>query len=74
MTTMTLTIDDKSNDILEALTIIISKFKGVSFEIMKDETEEKTLTSFRELIKEVKKGDAIENSISSLDFLAEIND
>ena len=33
MTTMTLTIDDKSQDILEALKTIVSHFKGVSFEI-----------------------------------------
>ncbi len=40
MTTMTLTIDDRSQDILEALKTIISNFKGVSFEIEKEESKE----------------------------------
>ena len=62
MTTMTLTIDDKSQDILEALKVIVSNFKGVSFEIEKEETQEEVLSSFRQAIKDIKSGVAIKEA------------
>ncbi len=62
MTTMTLTIDDKSQDILEALKTIVSNFKGVSFEIEKEETKEEVLSSFRTAMKDIASGEAIKNA------------
>jgi len=71
MTTMTLTIDDKSNDLLEALKTILSNFKGVSFEVETTETKEEVLNSFRTAMKDIKNGNGIKNAISSKDFLKE---
>jgi len=51
MTTMTLTIDDKSQDLVAAFQIFASKFKGVSLEIETEETEEEVLSSFRTAMK-----------------------
>ncbi len=62
MTTMTLTIDDKSQDILEALKTIVSNFKGVSFEIEEEETKEEVLSSFRTAMKDIASGEAIKNA------------
>lgn len=62
MTTMTLTIDDKSQDILEALKTIVSNFKGVSFEIEKEESKEDVLNSFSQVLKDIKDGSAIKNA------------
>jgi len=62
MTTMTLTIDDRSQDILEALKTIISNFKGVSFEIEKEESKEEVLSSFRTAMKDIASGEAIKNA------------
>jgi len=62
MTTMTLTIDDKSQDILEAFKIFASKFQGVSFKIETRETEEEVLNSFRTAMKDIASGDAIKNA------------
>ena len=73
MTTMTLKIEDTSQDIIEAFTIMASHFKGVSFEIDKEETKEEVLSSFRTTIKDIASGEAIENAISSEDFLKEIS-
>ena len=72
MTTMTLTIDDKSQDIIEALKTIASNFKGVSFEIETTETKEEVLSSFRTAMKDIASGEGIKNAISSKDFLKEI--
>jgi hypothetical protein len=36
MTTMTLKIDDKRQDIVEAFQVIVSNFKDVSYEISQD--------------------------------------
>jgi len=72
MTTMTLTIDDKSQDIIEAFKTIASNFQGVSFEIETAETEEEVLSSFRTAMKDIASGEGIKNAISSKDFLKEI--
>jgi len=62
MTTMTLTIDDKSHDLLEALKTILSNFQGISFEIETTETEEEVLNSFRTAMKDIASGKAIQNA------------
>ncbi len=72
MTTMTLTIDDKNQDIIDALKTIVSNFKGVSFKIEDKETKEEVLTSFRTAMKDIASGEGIKNAISSKDFLKEI--
>jgi len=71
MTTMTLTVDNKNIDLLEAFKILASKFEGVSFEINKEETKEEILNSFTQAMKDIKSGDLIKNSISSKDFFKE---
>ena len=71
MTTMTLTVDNKNIDLLEAFKILASKFEGVSFEINKEETKEEILNSFTQDMKDIKSGDLIKNSISSKDFFKE---
>ena len=71
MTTMTLTVENKDMDLLEAFKILASKFEGVSFEINKEETEEtdeEVLDSFKNAIKDIKNGNIVKNSISSNDF------
>jgi len=73
MTTMTLTIDDKSQDILEALKTILSNFKGISFEIETIETKEDVLDSFRVAMQDIQSGKGVENAISSEDFLKEFS-
>ena len=72
MTTMKLTIDDKSQDLVEAFQIFASKFQGVSVEIETHETEEEVLSSFRTAIKDIASGEGVKNAISSKDFLKEI--
>ena len=72
MTTMRLTIDDKSQDLVEAFQIFASKFQGVSVEIETHETEEEVLSSFRTAIKDIASGEGVKNAISSKDFLKEI--
>ncbi len=72
MTTMTLTIDDRSKDILEAFKTIASGFKGVSFEIETAETKEEVLSSFTTAMQDIASGNGIKNAISSKDFLKEI--
>ena len=72
MTTMRLTIDDKSQDLIEAFQIFASKFQGVSVEIETHETEEEVLSSFRTAIKDIASGEGVKNAISSKDFLKEI--
>jgi len=62
MTTMTLTIDDKSQDLIEAFQIFASKFQGVSLEIETSETKEEVLDSFRTAMKDIASGKAIENA------------
>ena len=62
MTTMTLTIDDHNQDILEALKIFASKFQGVSFEIEEEEIKEEVLSSFRTAMKDIASGEAIKNA------------
>ena len=62
MTTMTLTIDDKSQDLIEAFQIFASKFQGVSLEVETRETEEEVLTSFRATMKDIASGEAIKNA------------
>ena len=62
MTTMTLTIDDKSHDLLEALKTILSNFKGISFEVETTETKEEVLNSFRTAMKDIASGEAIKNA------------
>ena len=62
MTRMTLTIDDKSQDIIEAFKIIASNFQGVSFEIETAETEEEVLSSFRTAMKDIASGEGIQNA------------
>ena len=62
MTTMILTIDDKSQDLIEAFKIFASKFQGVSLEIETDETEEEVLNSFRVAMKDISSGEAIKNA------------
>jgi hypothetical protein len=71
MTTMTLTVDNKNIDLLEAFKILASKFEGVTFEINKEETKEEVLSSFKQAMKDIKSGDMIKNSISSKDFFKE---
>jgi len=71
MTTMTLTVDNKNIDLLEAFKILASKFEGVSFEINREETKEEVLSSFTQAMKDIKSGDLIKNSISSKDFFKE---
>ncbi len=72
MTTMRLTIDDKSQDLVEAFQIFASKFQGVSVEIETHETEEEVLSSFRIAIKDIASGEGVKNAISSKEFLKEI--
>ena len=72
MTTMTLTIDDNSQDFIGAFQVFASKFQGVSFEIEATETEEEVLSSFRTAMKDIASGEGIKNAISSKDFLKEI--
>jgi len=62
MTTMTLTIDDKNHDLLEALKTILSNFKGISFEIETTETKEEVLGSFRTAMREIASGEALKNA------------
>ena len=62
MTTMTLTIDDQNQDILEAFKIFASKFQGVSFEIESKENKEEILKSLSQSVKEIKSGEAIKNA------------
>ena len=62
MTTMTLTIDDKSHDLLEALKTILSNFQGISFEVETTETKEEVLNSFRTAMKDIASGEAIKNA------------
>ncbi len=62
MTTMTLTIDDKNQDVIEAFKTIASNFKGVSFEIETTETKEEVLNSFRTAMKDIASGEAIKNA------------
>ena len=62
MTTMTLTIDEKSQDFLDAIKLFASKFQGVSFEIEEEETEEEVLSSFRQAMKDIASGEAIKNA------------
>ena len=62
MTTMTLTIDDKSLDLVEAFRIFASKFQGVSLEIETIETEQEVLSSFRTAMRDISSGEAIKNS------------
>ena len=62
MTTMTLTIDDKSEDLIEAFQIFASKFQGVSLEVETRETEEEVLTSFRTAMKDIASGEAVKNA------------
>jgi len=62
MTTMTLTIDDKSQDLIEAFQIFASKFQGVSLEIETKDTEKEVLGSFRTAMKDIASGKAIKNA------------
>ena len=62
MTTMTLTIDDKSQDLIEAFQIFASKFQGVSLEVETIETEQEVLDSFRTVMKDIASGEAIKNA------------
>ena len=64
MTTMTLTIDDKSRELIEAFKIFASNFKGVSYEIEEDEIEreEEVLNSLKIAMKDIKSGEAIKNA------------
>ena len=62
MTTMTLTIDDTSQDLIEAFQIFVSKFQGVSLEIETSQTEEEVLSSFKTAIKDIASGEAIKNA------------
>jgi len=62
MTTMTLTIDDKSQDLIEAFQIFASKFQGVSLEIETKDTEKEVLGSFRTAMKDIASGEAIKNA------------
>jgi len=62
MTTMTLTIDNKSQDLIEAFQIFSSKIQGVSLEIETNETEKEVLGSFRTAMKDIASGEAIKNA------------
>ena len=62
MTIMTLTIDDTSQEIIEAFKTIASNFKGVSFEIETTETKEEVLDSFRTAMKDIASGEGIKNA------------
>ncbi len=62
MTTMILTIDDKNQDLVDALKVFVSKFNGVSFQIEKEESDEEVLDNFRTVLKDIKSGKAIENA------------
>ncbi len=68
MTTMTLKIDDKREDLVEAFKTLASNFKGVSYEIEQEETQEEVLRSLRVAMKGIKSGDMVKNAISSEDF------
>ncbi|CAA6801756.1 MAG: Unknown protein [uncultured Campylobacterales bacterium] len=59
MTIVTLTIDDKPDDFMEAFQKFISKFKGVFFEIEEEETEEEVLASFTKAMRDIKSGDLV---------------
>ncbi|MDQ7009036.1 MAG: hypothetical protein Q9M94_01965 [Candidatus Gracilibacteria bacterium] len=74
MIIMTLTIDDKSQDLIEALKTIISNFKGVSFKIEtpEAEAEEDVLNNFRNAMKDIKNENGVKYAISSQTFLTEI--
>jgi len=71
MVTMTLTVDNKNINMLEAFKVLASKIDGISFEINRDDTKEETLKNFRKTIKDIKSGDIVKNSISSEDFFKE---
>jgi len=73
MTTMILTIDDKSQDLIEAFKIFASKFQGVSLEIETDETEEEVLNSFRVAMKDISSGEAIKNAKPVEELFKELN-
>jgi len=62
MTTMTLTIDDNSQDLIGAFQVFASKFQGVSLEIETRETEEEVLSSFRTAMKDIASGEGIKNA------------
>ena len=68
---MTLTVDNKNINMLEAFKVLASKIDGISFEINRDDTKEETLKNFRKTIKDIKSGDIVKNSISSEDFFKE---
>lgn len=74
MTTMTLTIDDKSQDLIEAFQIFASKFQGVSLEIKTEETEEEVLGSFRRAMKDIASGEAIKNARPVEELFKELSD
>jgi len=74
MTTMTLTIDDKSQDLVAAFQIFASKFKGVSLEIETEETEEEVLSSFRAAMKDIASGEAIKNARPVEELFKELAD
>ena len=62
MTSMTLTIDDKSLDLVEAFRIFASKFQGVSIEVETIKTEQEVWSSFRTAMRDISSGEAIQNS------------
>lgn len=59
---MTLTIDDKNQDLVEAFKVFASNFRGVSFEIEREETKEEVLSSLSQSLKDIKSGKAIKNA------------
>jgi len=74
MTTMTLMVDNKNIDLLEAFKILASKFEGVSFEIHKEESKKEVLNSFSKVLKDIKSGNAIKNARPIEDLYKEFLD
>jgi DNA primase large subunit len=71
MTTMTLTFDDQSQEIVEALKTIASNFKGVTLEIEKTESKEEVLESFRTAVRDIRNGEMMRDAVSSEAFFRE---
>ncbi len=71
MTTMTLKIDNDKQELVEAFKIFLKNFNGVSYEVSND--EEEILENLKQVCKDIKSGELMENSISSEEFFKEFS-
>jgi len=71
MTTMTLTIDDSRQELIEAFKIFVSNFQGVSLQIDRDESKKEILDNFTDALREVHSGYGIQNAKPIADLYQE---